>query len=350
MNILISSYPFHPSIGGIETVTELLAGEFVAQGHSVKVVTMTPSSAIDPFPYEVVRRPSPRQLINLVRGCDVYLQQNLSLRLAWPLLLVRRPWVVAMQTYLGDEGNRVSWGRRLKSAALQLTTRLTACSRALADQIGGDISVIPNPYRESVFRRYNDASREYDLVFLGRLVSDKGVSILFEALRRLRDGGLAPTLLIIGSGPEEWRLRSQCAALGLANQVGFCGALRENELSKRLNVCRIMVIPSIWDEPFGIVALEGIACGCAIVASNAGGLPEAVGPCGVTFPKGDAAALADRLVELLGDPRSLAAMRARAAEHLLRHRPATVAGAYLEILGRAVDPRGRKSLRSQRRQ
>ena len=64
-----------------------------------------------------------------------------------------------------------------------------------------------------------------------------------------------------------------------ANIVEFFEVIETNhDLVNQLNQSEILVVPSLWSEPFGIVALEGLACGCALLASDAGGLPDAVGP------------------------------------------------------------------------
>ena len=94
LKILVWSYSFHPKIGGIETMTEILGREFAALGHRVTVITLTPASTSAPesFPFRVVRAPSRLQLLSLVAGCDVFLHNHLSLRVAFPLLFFRRPW------------------------------------------------------------------------------------------------------------------------------------------------------------------------------------------------------------------------------------------------------------------
>src|ERR1051326_3354257 len=103
MNILISSCPFHPSVGGVEEVTDLLANEDVSRGHVVKIVTMTPSTAPGNYPFEVIRKPTARALVQAVTWCDVYVQHQISLRFAWPLLLMRRPWIAVQLHTLGNE-------------------------------------------------------------------------------------------------------------------------------------------------------------------------------------------------------------------------------------------------------
>jgi glycosyltransferase involved in cell wall biosynthesis len=99
----------------------------------------------------------------------------------------------------------------------------------------------------------------------------------------------------------------------------------------------IMAVPSIDVEAFGLVALEGIAAGCAIAASSVGGLPEAVGPCGVLFPNGDAHALAAVLRELLTDSALREKMRAEAPRHLEGFQPEAVAKKYIEVFRSAMN-------------
>jgi glycosyltransferase involved in cell wall biosynthesis len=193
-------------------------------------------------------------------------------------------------------------------------------------------TVIGNPYRATEFGLRLPAKRECDLIFVGRLVSAKGVNLLIDALAALGHQGHRPTLTIIGRGPEEQVLKAQVERLGLETQVRFTGEVRGAALVELLNAHKIMVIPSLWAEPFGLVALEAIACGCVIVGSSLGGLPDAIGPCGVTYPNGDAEALRRVLAELLDDPAMLESFRAPAEDHLKRFQPTAVAQAYLEII------------------
>jgi glycosyltransferase involved in cell wall biosynthesis len=102
-------------------------------------------------------------------------------------------------------------------------------------------------------------------------------------------------------------------------------------LVEALNSASILVVPSTFNEPFGIVALEGIACGCAVIASRGGGLPEAVGPCGLTFPNGDVAALTNCISELINAPDSRQRLLRGAAAHLASFTATAVAARYLEM-------------------
>jgi glycosyltransferase involved in cell wall biosynthesis len=114
--------------------------------------------------------------------------------------------------------------------------------------------------------------------------------------------------------------------------VVFLGSLRGEALAQELNRHEIMVVPSRWKEPFGIVALEGMACGCKLVGSDGGGLPDAIGPGGITFKRGDVNDLARAISQALPleiDPSVVEA-------HLQNHRIESVAKSYLKVFENAI--------------
>lgn len=336
MKILISSHAFLPSVGGIETVTRLLSSEFLKLGHEVRIATQTPGSCVDSEGISVSRRPSRRDLWEAVRWCDVFWHNNVSLRTAWPLLGIRRPWVVTTQTWLDHGGARTACWKRF---ALRFALNI-AISRPVSETLPGTAQIIGNPFDHVQFRKKPEIARDGNLAFVGRLVSDKGVDLLLDALEILLQSDVTPQLVIIGEGPERSALEGKVAAANLRASVRFAGALRGSSLADELNRHRILVIPSRWAEPFGIVALEGLACGCVPIVSAGGGLPEAIGLCGATFPNGDARALADVLAQWVnGRARQEEALR-NAEEHLRQFQADRVAAKYLavfeEALGRAA--------------
>ena len=335
MNILLSSYAFFPYIGGIESASELLASEFVRLGHEVCILTQTPGADREGWDFEVLRKPSARELLRAVLWCDIFFHNNISLQSLWPLLFARRPWIVTHQTWITRLDRSLDWRDHLKRFLLRGATNVSI-SRAMAESLPVASELIPNPYRDEIFYPMPDVSRDKDLVFLGRLVSDKGVDLLIEAVKLLREGGLTVGLTVVGSGPQEDSLKALAQTLGVTPQIDFTGPKGGVELAQILNAHHILAVPSRWAEPFGIVALEGIACGCAVVGSQAGGLPDAIGPCGVTFPNGNAPALASALCETLSREGRLAELRAGAPEHLAKHRARAVAYAYLEIFQRSL--------------
>jgi glycosyltransferase involved in cell wall biosynthesis len=335
VKILIYSPLFYPSIGGIETTISILAHEFANLGHEVKLVSQVPATDSKFFPFEVIRQPSWRELLALTHWCEVYFQGCISLKGIWPLLMIRKPWIVTHQNWYSRPDGTMGWQDYLKRYLTRFSTNIPA-SLALAEQFQTSYTVIHNPYREDIFYEIPDVNRDKELVFLGRLVSDKGVHLLLNALANLKQLGVTPKLTIIGTGPEESKLHQQAKQLKLIESVDFVGTKVENDLAKLLNAHQILVVPSVWQEPFGIVALEGIACGCVVVGSQQGGLKDAIGPCGVTFPNGDVNALTQVLLDLLINPSQLSTYRKQAESHLSRHKKRAVAQAYLQVLERAI--------------
>jgi len=336
MKILLYSPAFSPSVGGLESVVEILATEFQRAGHAVTVVTTTPADgAAERFPFVVVRRPGPLHLFRLVRWSDVFFHANVSLKGLWPLLLVRRPWVVSHNSWYRHVSGRITWRDRLKQRTLRWAAASIAASSSLAEHLETPAVVICNPYRQDLFYRRPEIERSRDLLFVGRLVSDKGCDVLLDALAEMEADGLRPDLTIVGIGPEEGALRAQARRLGLSDRVVLAGLERDERLAETLNRHRLLVVPSRYDEPFGIVALEGLACGCTVVATRGGGLREAVGPGGWTVANGDAHELAGTLAAALRDelpppdPEGV-------SRHLVKRTAPVVAAHYLEVLERAV--------------
>ncbi|HEV7783858.1 MAG TPA: glycosyltransferase, partial [Thermoanaerobaculia bacterium] len=139
--------------------------------------------------------------------------------------------------------------------------------------------------------------------------------------------------------PERPALEAQARSLGGEVEVRFLGARHGDEIARLLNAHRILVVPSRYDEPFGIVALEGIACGCLVIGSRGGGLNEAIGRCGLTFRNGDSRELADLLAAALAGPSRFTPSPEEVAAHLARHRGGAMVNAYLQVFEDALGSR-----------
>jgi len=328
MNILISSHAYAPSVGGIESVTEMLAREWIRLGHEVRIITRTPDAEGHGDTISVIRNPTPLKLFRNVSWCDIYFQNNVSVGTLWAALLCGKPVIITHQTWISQ--GIVGMVKRL---FIRMARTRVAISRAVGGKLQTD-QVIPNPYRDEVFKSEGGEKRDREILFVGRLVTDKGCDLLLDAMSLLAKQKIHPLLSIVGSGSEEPLLRKRVQELGLESQVLFLGGRLGNDLASEYRRHRILVIPSRWEEPFGIVALEGIACGCRIVASDTGGLPESVGPCGILFSSRDPASLAEALklefhhAEVSGDD---------ALMHLQRHRPGVVALEYLSLFSRLLE-------------
>lgn len=138
-------------------------------------------------------------------------------------------------------------------------------------------------------------------LFLGRLVPAKGVSWLLRAFAAVPPPA---RLEVAGDGDLAARLAAEASALGLGARVHFHGWVDGARARVLLRRCRALVVPSVWHEPSGTVAVEAAAAGRAVIASGVGGLPECVrqGETGLVVPPGDVGALADAMARLAGDP------------------------------------------------
>jgi glycosyltransferase involved in cell wall biosynthesis len=144
----------------------------------------------------------------------------------------------------------------------------------------------------------------------GRLVWEKGHQDVLRALALLRRGlpsgeAVDVRLLIVGSGPEESRLRAYAHELGVAEAVEFRGFIPYEEMPRVYAEAACVVLASLptwsWEEQFGMVLAEAMAAGAPIVASSSGAIPEVTAGAARYFSPGDWVTLAERLREQLAD-------------------------------------------------
>lgn len=158
------------------------------------------------------------------------------------------------------------------------------------------------PEERAAFRAQYAAPEEKIVFFVGRMVREKGVQVLIEALPKVRWGYHDTKLLIVGGGFKD-HLINLAAYLGMERHVYFTGFVPDEDLMKIYAIIDIASFPSLY-EPFGIVALEAMAAKVPVVVSDAGGLPEVVhnGVTGVTTYAGNPNSLADGLLRILHEP------------------------------------------------
>ena len=326
MKLLFSSPGFYPDIGGIENLVLHLAHYLSKKGHTIWIITDTIVKAPEDFPFKIYRNPSLRKRMELIQKSNLQVYFNLNKKEIIPFLLLRTPLVVSLHGPL----KRGFLASIKKGLIKYKADACTACSQFVANSCEGSV-IIHSGYDNELFQKTNERTRSQDIVFVGRLVPEKGCGLLLKSLVILREMNISPTLSIIGNGPEKLRLINQVKILELDKQVTFSGIKRGAELVEILNKHKILVIPSVWKEPFGIVALEGIACGCLVIGSDGGGLKEAIGPCGITFPNGNANALATLLKTTLTNPGIIDFHQKQAPEHLKKFQQDYIAERYLNV-------------------
>lgn len=331
MQILIFSTVFYPLRGGIENLTLNLCQEFIENGHEVKVITyqkqIEPLNGID-----VYYAPGFKKMLELFSWCKVYYMPNISLKGVWPLLIdPGKRWVVSQNDF--SLTNRVNPLSLLKLFLIKFSSKNISVSKSIATSIHTPSEVIYNCYDDDVFTITNTEERTLNFAFIGRLVTQKGCDTLIKACAELKQPF---TLTIIGNGPELISLKNLTDKLQLNDQITFTGTKNSAEIVEILNQHQVLIIPSNGKEGFGIVALEGLACGCRIIAANAGGLAEAVGSFGKLFEPGNVEQLSLLLKEELNGTNQATYRPEELDAYLSNYKKEVIAQKYLSIFGSAA--------------
>jgi D-inositol-3-phosphate glycosyltransferase len=233
---------------------------------------------------------------------------------------------------------------RGEQQVLQTADRIVVATQAEVAQLqwlyqAHDLPIVVIPPGVDLSRFYpipDDEAKEFIgvppcdrmLLYVGRVEPLKGIDTLIEAIAQLHTSGLfdenGMCLSIIGGDPdasqetmtaEMARLKQLSAQYGLADLIAFLGKSEQDALPYYYSAAEAVVMPSQY-ESFGMVALEAMACGTPVVASEVGGLAYLVrdGVTGYTVPAGDPQALAQKLTSLIKDPALRQRMGRRAAE------------------------------------
>jgi len=243
-----------------------------------------------------------------------------------------------------------TYARRESSRVLGTATAIVCVSDFLAERMADRVpaglrsrlTVVHNGVDVGAFdpgkaRRRGD---RLHVMFLGRMIPDKGADVLVDAVRRLHREDIRLTLIgSSGFGPEdpltpfETEIRRAAAALpGPSTVRSF---VPRPVVPQLLRTADIVVAPSRWPDPSPLTVLEGMAAGAVVVGSTAGGIPELLGDAGVAVPAGDADALAQVLEALANDEALLERTRVACRQHatandwsVARRRLTTALGAF----------------------
>jgi glycosyltransferase involved in cell wall biosynthesis len=327
--------PYYPIRGGREEFVHRLATSLAERGHEVTLLApvlpgFAPSMPQDSdAPFDVIRLPLGGIFVE-----DKPTDLQAAATVATSVLRERRPQVLhahnlgpdlmVLRNAVAASGcpapialtahGLASWmdTRRWSIAryAVRVVDALVAVSEVTHDEIALRAPVlhdrlvlirngVPIPHETT---EVNPGSR--DLLVMGRLSTEKGVAglvVAFSVLAAERPGW---RLVVAGDGQERAALERLARHLRIDDRIQFTGWLDQLAVRDRLRECLLAVVPSVWNEPFGLSAAEAHAAGRAVLASRVGALPEIVedGRTGWLVPPGDPLALAGVLRSVADDP------------------------------------------------
>lgn len=206
------------------------------------------------------------------------------------------------------------------------------------------VVVVPNGVDLERFRPTAEPADPHRVLFVGRLVPQKGADVLIRAFGALLRRHADATLTVAGDGEQRLYLERLARFLGVRQSVEFLGWQRLERLPPLYRSAAVTAVPSLY-EPFGLVALEAMASGRPVVAARTGGLTEVVedGTCGFTVEPGDHLDLASRLATVLTDAGLAARLGAAARLRAERFGWAVAAARTAEVYETAAAAGGRNA-------
>jgi phosphatidylinositol alpha-mannosyltransferase len=272
------------------------------RGISIKANLSKAPLALSPIPWPRVRRA-------LSTVDVVHVHEPLVPLVGWMALSTGKPLVATFHAdaprWVANTYRRLPWvGRRMRDSIL---TAVSATAARSVPPTWGRVRIVPNAIDVA---SYDIPTGRIDrrVAFLGRDDPRKGLSVLLEAWPAVRARVPEAELLVMGADRPP----------GISG-VHFTGPVSGGEKRRLLASSRVFVAPNLGGESFGIVVVEAMAAGCAVVVSDLPAFVEVTGDAAVSVPAGDPGALADAVASLLLDPsesrRLSAASRRRAARY-----------------------------------
>ena len=330
MRILMWVRNPNTEIGGIERLVSQLTAALSARGHQIGFITdslgneRSGHDLVNGMPawrfatVDAMRRNDLAEVVAISAGINAAIDEfapdvvhfHPSGPEAFMAVLARKKTQVPMLTTVHvDLKSILLPGRRSALLdALRSSAAVIAVSEFVAQQVHAaipglaSVRVISNAVREHPTADVAPDSRT--VFMLGRMVADKGFDLAIAAMPTILAEIPDAHLTIGGDGPERSNLELQARRLGVQPNIVFEGWIDPAEVVARMRQAAVIAMPSHWNEPFGLMALEAAWAGRPVVATRRGGLPEIVvdGETGILVSHEDPQDLAQAIIGLLKNP------------------------------------------------
>jgi glycogen(starch) synthase len=331
MKILFWTELFSPHIGGIEVFSAQFIKVLLSLEYRVEVVTSHSGARLPdisekegirihrfPFQKALIRRDIKeiKQIsAKVIRMKKHFRPDIIHINTIQPSLFFfyhtrasfPAPFILTLHQPPVDPSTNSSLLHNTMSSANWITTvshNLLSKARYYAPGIELKSSVIHNGLEWPPIKPSRLSFKNPTLLCIGRLIKDKGFDLAIDALKNVLKYYPGANLIIAGDGPERRYLEEKTLNLGLSNTVRFTGWVPPEEVPGLMNKASIVVVPSRWEEPFCLVALQAAQMARPVVASKTGGIPETVldKETGLLFEKENIKDLEEKILFLIQNP------------------------------------------------
>jgi glycogen(starch) synthase len=342
MRILFWTDAFWPDVGGLEVFCSNLVRALVKRGHLCEVITNREEGApiqtlqfegvnVHGFPFQQqLKQGSLKSIHQLHQRCseivdqlqpDVIHQHGMSRSLYFSVLQQKRkcfPTLITLHDNLPDRAPNAVPPPALEKMAQVVTVSDYIHRQALLfdSRLKGRIQTVLNALPEPHLS-IAPLPSEQKILTAGRLEIHKGFDLAIHAFAGVAAQFPDANLTIAGNGPERDSLEKIAQDSGFGTRIHFTGWIPPEQMPQLFNQHSIVIVPSRWQEPFGLVALQAAQMGRPVIASRTGGLPEIVidGVTGKLFENENLSLLTDALRQLLLDPPLVAQLGCNASAH-----------------------------------
>ena len=273
--------PVPPKLyGGIERMVNMLVCGLVERGHSVTLFAHPDSDVpceLQPYPGQNSRSKSDlfenmwHVSSKILRGRYHLVHSFGRLAYLLPIIPLSIPKVMSYQRAITPRS--VVWGKRLARGSLHFT----GCSRCIIGPFAGNANwdVVFNGVPTNIYHFRDKVDENAPLVFLGRVEEIKGAHLAVEVALRS-----SHKLIIAGNVPEEAKHRAlfeeKIAPHIDGERIQYVGPVSDSQKNELLRQAAALLMPVLWEEPFGIVMAEALACGTPVIGLKRGSVPEVV--------------------------------------------------------------------------
>jgi glycosyltransferase involved in cell wall biosynthesis len=362
VRIIEWAFPYFPSIGGRERFVERLTKDLRARALDVCLIAQMPFDQprfVEEYP-EVDLRVAPGWEIggldsqarseqwqkvsgaigdgldlvihiHRLEGVDLLLLKRIKEAWRIPIVMTLHGPLLAPKVHSKENEERIS----LVDQFIAISPHVESESLFAYPELKERITLIPN----SVALRKEVEEPGEGFLFMGRLSQEKGILQLISAFFFLQQLEPEATLTVAGDGSQSTLLKNAVAKLGLSESVFFTGWLDEQILSEQISKCRAVIVPTVNQEPFGLVAIEAMAHGKPLIYSTSGALPWIVegNRSGLPFAPGDIVALVQHMRSLHLNPEFAKELGLNGREIVAsRFDPSAMVDAYIQTFERLL--------------